>query len=65
MTVIFPPEKIPRHMIILTLPTRSSNTTPQRLAILSDDNLKGWHKESGRSIRMGPYGTQKNIYVRD
>ena len=29
------------------------------------DNLKGWHKESGRSIRMGPYGTQKNIYVRD
>ena len=29
------------------------------------DNLDGWHKDSGRSIRMGPYGTQKNVYVRD
>lgn len=28
-------------------------------------NLKGWHKESNRSIRMGPYGCQKNVYVRN
>lgn len=28
-------------------------------------NLKGWHKSSNSSTRMGPYGIQKNVYVRD
>ena len=28
-------------------------------------NLKDWHKESNQSIRMGPYGCQKNVYVRN